>query len=448
MTSDSFHCVGLDLAWGMTARTGVALVDSEGRLITSSSMREDKEIADFLQPYADSIRSAAIDAPLVIKNQTGMRPCERQISSAFGRYGASAYPANLGNPHFVAPRGARLADEFGWNIDPVVRPSSGRPTGIEVYPHPAMVSLFGLGQTIKYKAGRGRTVIDRQSAFEVLMGHMETRTVALRLADHPRWLDLRSVASHATRPVELERIEDEIDAIFCAHLAWLWVTAPEQLMVFGDLDTGYIVTPPAPAFPQTPLRGATTSKGSAAASVPTRHTESGAVKPRTGSIRAAEPDDVPAILGLVRELAVYEKEPHAVEATEDDFRVALFPTAGAATAFAHVAEVDGEIVGMALWYVTFSTWLGRGGIWLEDLYVSPEHRGSGLGKALLATLSAVCAERGYGRLEWWVLRWNKPSIGFYDSIGGQPMDEWLTYRLEGRELAALVGDSAPSTLIP
>ena len=157
---------------------------------------------------------------------------------------------------------------------------------------------------------------------------------------------------------------------------------------------------------------------------------------------------MPAILGLVRDLAVYEREPDAVEATEADFRAALFPQDRAPTAFAHVAEVDGEIVGMALWYVTFSTWLGRGGIWLEDLFVSPDHRGSGLGKKLLATLAAVCAERGYGRLEWWVLRWNTPSIGFYDSIGGQPMDEWLTYRLEGQELAALVGDSAPSTLTP
>jgi len=146
---------------------------------------------------------------------------------------------------------------------------------------------------------------------------------------------------------------------------------------------------------------------------------------------------VPAILGLVRELAVYEREPDAVEATAADFRTALFPSGRAPTAFAHVAVVDGEIVGMAIWFVTFSTWLGRGGIWLEDLFVSPEHRGSGLGKGLLAALAALCAERGYGRLEWWVLKWNAPSIGFYDSIGGQPMDDWLTYRLEGRDLDAL-----------
>jgi len=147
---------------------------------------------------------------------------------------------------------------------------------------------------------------------------------------------------------------------------------------------------------------------------------------------------VPAILRLVHELACYEREPSAVEATEAHFRAALFPQDRAPTAFAHVAVVNGTVVGMAIWYVTFSTWLGRSGIWLEDLFVSSEHRGSGLGKGLLATLAAVCAERDYGRLEWWVLRWNTPSIGFYNSIGGQPMNEWLTYRLDGRALTALI----------
>jgi len=179
--------------------------------------------------------------------------------------------------------------------------------------------------------------------------------------------------------------------------------------------------------------------------VTTRHTGADAqqpveptIRPVEPIIRPAEPDDVPAILGLVHELAVYEREPDAATATEADFRQALFPAGHAPTAFAHVAVVDGTVVGMALWFVTFSTWLGRSGLWLEDLFVSPEHRGSGLGKALLATLAGLCRERGYGRLEWWVLKWNTPSIGFYDSIGGRPMDEWLTYRLEGPALDALV----------
>jgi GNAT superfamily N-acetyltransferase len=179
--------------------------------------------------------------------------------------------------------------------------------------------------------------------------------------------------------------------------------------------------------------------------VTTRHTQSGENKPRGTSIRPAEPHDVPAILGLVRELAIYEREPDAVEATEAHFRAALFPQGQAPTAFAHVAVVDGTVVGMAFWYVTFSTWLGGSGIWLEDLFVSPEHRGSGLGKGLLATLASVCSERGYRRLEWWVLKWNTPSIGFYDSIGGQPMDEWLTYRLDGGALDALAETASPTS---
>src|SRR6185436_16321587 len=107
-----------------------------------------------------------------------------------------------------------------------------------------------------------------------------------------------------------------------------------------------------------------------------------------------EPGDVPAILGLVHELAVYEREPDAVRATEADFRSSLFPEDGRPTAFALVAVIDETVVGMAIWYVTFSTWLGRGGIWVEDLFVSPTHRGSGLGTAMLATLAALCAERG------------------------------------------------------
>lgn len=155
------------------------------------------------------------------------------------------------------------------------------------------------------------------------------------------------------------------------------------------------------------------------------------------TIREATPDDVPAILRLVHELAVYEKEPDAVEATEEHFTAALFPASGSPTTFAHVAEVDGEVVGMAVWYLTFSTWTGVNGIWLEDLFVEPEHRGSGLGRELLATLARTCVERGYRRLEWWVLDWNEPSIGFYRSLGAVPQDEWTVFRMDGDALATL-----------
>ncbi|MEO6019512.1 MAG: GNAT family N-acetyltransferase [Knoellia sp.] len=155
------------------------------------------------------------------------------------------------------------------------------------------------------------------------------------------------------------------------------------------------------------------------------------------TIREATPDDVPAILQLVRDLAVYEKEPDAATATQEQFRAALFPETGTPTTFAHVAEMDGEIVGMAIWYLTFSTWTGVNGIWLEDLFVQPEQRGSGIGRELLATLARTCVERGYTRLEWWVLKWNEPSIGFYKSLGAVPQDEWSVFRMDGGALTDL-----------
>ncbi len=159
------------------------------------------------------------------------------------------------------------------------------------------------------------------------------------------------------------------------------------------------------------------------------------------TIRPAEPTDVPDLLVLVRDLARYEREPDAVQATEEHLRVALFPPdASSARSHAFVVEVAGSLVGMAVWYVTFSTWTGRHGIWLEDLYVRPEHRGAGLGRALLRQLARTAVERGWARLEWWVLRWNAPSIGFYESMGARAMDEWLHYRMDGAQLLALAGE--------
>jgi len=161
-------------------------------------------------------------------------------------------------------------------------------------------------------------------------------------------------------------------------------------------------------------------------------------------IRRATAADIPDILRLVHDLAVYEKEPDAVEATEEDFAAALFPAKGEATAFCHVAEAgegsDRRVVAIALWYLTFSTWTGRNGIHLEDLFVEPRHRGSGLGKALLAELARECHERGFRRLEWSVLRWNAPSIAFYESLGAHPQTEWETYRLDGEALGRVAGD--------
>lgn len=160
-------------------------------------------------------------------------------------------------------------------------------------------------------------------------------------------------------------------------------------------------------------------------------------------VRPAQPADVPVVLELVRELAAYEREPDAVEATEELLREALFGDAPSASC--HVAlGRDGEVVGFALWYVTFSTWKGRPGLWLEDLFVRPAERGRGLGKALLQELAGVCVARGYPRFEWWVLDWNEPATGFYRSLGAVPQDAWTVFRVDGEALVRLATpDGAP-----
>lgn len=160
--------------------------------------------------------------------------------------------------------------------------------------------------------------------------------------------------------------------------------------------------------------------------------------PPRGSIRLAVTGDVPVLLELVHELAVYEQEPDAVEATAATLSDALFGASPVASC--HVAEVDGEVVGFALWYVTFSTWTGRPGLWLEDLFVRPTARGTGLGKALLQQLARVCAERGWTRFEWWVLDWNAPAIGFYRSLGAVPQEAWTTFRVDGAALERLAAE--------
>jgi GNAT superfamily N-acetyltransferase len=144
-------------------------------------------------------------------------------------------------------------------------------------------------------------------------------------------------------------------------------------------------------------------------------------------IRPIRADDVPAVVGLVRELAEYEQALDEVRLTEEQLHERLFGERPAL--FGHVAEVDGRVVGMALWFLNFSTWRGTHGIYLEDLYVQPGHRGSGLGRELLRTLADLCVQRGWSRLEWAVLDWNTPSIDFYRAAGAVPMDGWTVFRL-------------------
>lgn len=161
----------------------------------------------------------------------------------------------------------------------------------------------------------------------------------------------------------------------------------------------------------------------------------------TATVRSADARDVPDLLRLVHALAAYEKEPDAVEATEQMYTDVLFPADGHPTAFAEVAQIDGQVVGMAIWFLSFSTWTGTNGVWLEDLYVDPAHRGTGLGLALLRRLATICVERGYRRFEWWVLDWNSPSIEFYRAAGARAMTEWTTYRMDGTALRSFAAGS-------
>jgi GNAT superfamily N-acetyltransferase len=156
-------------------------------------------------------------------------------------------------------------------------------------------------------------------------------------------------------------------------------------------------------------------------------------------IRAVTPDDVPAVVALVYELAEYERLIELCHLTEDQLTAALFGPSPAL--FGLVAIDDGTVVGYALYFLNFSTWEGVHGIYLEDLYVHPDQRGSGLGRALLTGLAGVANERGYARVEWSVLDWNAPSIAFYRSLGAEPMDGWTVFRLTGPALrrAAEIG---------
>ena len=156
-------------------------------------------------------------------------------------------------------------------------------------------------------------------------------------------------------------------------------------------------------------------------------------------IRYAVTEDAPRILQLIKDLAEYERAPLEAKATLEQIEETIF--ADKPTAFCHVAEEDGVVVGISIWFLNYSTWLGKPGIYLEDLYIDPAYRGKGYGLALLKELGKICVERDYERLQWWVLDWNEPSIEFYKSLGAVPMDEWTVYRVSGDALKKLATNS-------
>ena len=152
-------------------------------------------------------------------------------------------------------------------------------------------------------------------------------------------------------------------------------------------------------------------------------------------IRPAKSEEVGEVLQLIQDLATYEKAPEQVEASEEDLLNTIF--ASDPRVFCDLVEVDGQIAGMAIWFLNYSTWQAKHGIYLEDLFIKPEYRGRGYGKALLKHLAKICDEKGYGRLQWWVLDWNSPAVEFYKSLGAEAMDEWTVYRTSGKALKDL-----------
>jgi len=237
--------VGIDLAWGTRAPTGLAAVAEDGSLMRSATVRTDDDVVAWVDGLGARPVVVAIDAPLVVSNATGMRACEKAVSRAFGAFGASCHASSRARPQFDPPRAEVLARRCGWRAHPhpaAVRAGHG-PVAIEVYPHAAMVGLFALGSVLPYKARAGRSVGLRRAAMLEVLHHLET-VPELRLEGHARWQSLRAAVGTATRHVDLERVEDEVDAVLCAHLAWLWAHRPTALQVYGDADGFIVATPP------------------------------------------------------------------------------------------------------------------------------------------------------------------------------------------------------------
>lgn len=237
--------VGIDLAWGTRARTGLAVVDEAGALVASSSAIRDDDIHAWLAAHAPAPTVVAVDAPLIVRNDTGSRASEKLITAAYGRYGAGTHPSNRGRPYFDPPRGGELAARQGWTLDPEADPAAGTAVCLEVYPHAAMVGLFGLGYRLPYKKG---PLASRQAALTELLGLLCGLEV-LRLGGNERWAEIEEQVADSARLVDLDAVEDEVDAVLCAHLAWLWRRQRSALKVFGDWHDGAIVAPPRPTHP-------------------------------------------------------------------------------------------------------------------------------------------------------------------------------------------------------
>jgi len=243
------YFVGVDLAWGQRSPTGVGVLDGRGKLRHIGVAGDDADLLAQLQPYIGGDCVVAIDAPLVVTNPVGNRPCEAALNRDFRRFDAGAHPANTGLAWFSdGGRGARLCSVLELDLDP--RSSSPR-RAMEVYPHAASVALFGLEKTLKYKQKAGRELPQLQSELLRLMGFVESLRTAKPTLDvsDSDWPELKQSVLDATRKAQLRRAEDPVDAVLCAYIARFASSRPADITIYGDVETGCIVTPTLPGPP-------------------------------------------------------------------------------------------------------------------------------------------------------------------------------------------------------
>lgn len=237
------HYVGVDLAWGQRNPTGLAVLDAAGALCHLSVAGDDDDVLAQLRPYVTDDCVVAVDAPLVVRNPSGNRPCESALNRDFRRFDAGAHPANTGLAWFAdGGRGSRLCAELDLDLNPR---SPGVRRALEVYPHAASVVLFGLPRTLKYKQKHGRDLAQLRSELLRLIGFLEDLSAAIPplLLRTPAWAALTESVGAATSKAQLRRAEDPIDAVLCAYVARYVAERPQDVTVYGDTETGCIVTP-------------------------------------------------------------------------------------------------------------------------------------------------------------------------------------------------------------
>jgi len=241
------HFVGIDLAWGERAASGVAVLDGDGSLAQLTRVTTDDDIARALELHLAGDCVVGIDAPLIVTNATGNRAAEAALNRDFARFDAGTHPTNRAKAEFTGvPRGARLAARLGLDLDPA---SPTRRRALEVYPHAALVALFRLGRTLKYKQRSGRPFALLRAEMQrliTLLESLETAQPALQLRGNDAWEATVAAVAEATRKSELRRVEDQLDAVVCAYVALLSERAPEAVTHYGDPESGRIVTPTLP----------------------------------------------------------------------------------------------------------------------------------------------------------------------------------------------------------